>query len=266
TLNLDKNEFQSKDALYSWLNLYEYKFQSSDAISWLKHLKVIYKIPINTYPWSFLYRITEQFGKDRRVQQDILCAMGFRNYGFIDCDLSDFFLSIPADTPIDLAREKVREKLLEEVVQAIDQGRTTTGLNVEEMSAQHVEIAERSQRISDIRKAEMKRVSVEVSDDYHRTVDLWELWFTAYGYEVLTALEMGFSTGLKSERFKEVKKAFKELGFKLKTGKSKRSGVEMSEELKQAIWWIVAHKGLSWERITEILHRWVGRSFSIVDP
>jgi len=219
-------------------------------------LKVIYKIPINTYPWSFLYRITELFGKDYRVQQDILYAMGFRNYGFIDCDLSDFFLSIPADTPIDLAREQVRDKLLEDVVQAIDQGRTTTGLNVEEMSAQHVEIAERSQRISDLRKAEMKRVSVEVSrprgTKRTKEVYLWELWFTAHGYEVLTALEMGYSTGLKSKRFEEVKKAFKELGFKLKTGK--RSGVEMSEELKQAIWWIIEHKGLSWE----IPNRWVG--------
>jgi hypothetical protein len=116
--------------------------------SWLQttpcdhnHLPGRYERPTGLYPWSFLNWVVEHFGTDRRVQQDILVALGLKDYGFIDCDLSDLFLSIPADTPVEIAREQVRKELLEEIIRAVDRERTTTGLKLEDLSSQHGEIA-----------------------------------------------------------------------------------------------------------------------------
>jgi len=244
SLNLGENKLQSIDVtplatLTTYSNLTHLLYDNphlqlySGVYSWLRREYDRYKRPISTYPWSFLRRAADQFGTDRRVQQDILCAMGCRNYGFIDCDLSDLFLSIPADSPIEMAREQVRKKLLEEITRIVDTRGATTGLNVEELSAYHWEIAKRIQRIIELREAEMQRVIVGV---INTGMDLRELWLTAYGFEVLTALEMRLTTNLKG--LEKVKTAFSELGFELKTGKTSRSGVKMSDELKQAIWWI----------------------------
>jgi len=233
TLSLhDDDQLQSSYVIYSWLRQEDTKYVLYNAI---------YKRPISTYPWSFLDRIAQRFGSDRRVQQDILCAMGCRNYGFIDCDLDDLFLSISADTLIEMAREQVRKKLLEEITRIVDTRGATTGLDVEELSAHHAEIAKRIQRIIELREAEMQRVIVKVRDT---EVDLRELWLTAYDYEVLTALELHDFTDL--EGLEKVKTAFSELGFELKTDETSRSGVKMSDELKHTIWWIAQNKDRPW--------------------
>jgi len=190
--------------------------------------------PTKSYPWSFLHQVVEQFGEDRRVQQDLLCALKLNNYGFIDCDLSKLFRDLPEDTPIDKARTRVQERVLEEILRAADQKRATTGLNLEEMYTQHGEIAQRVQQIIELRKLEIQRVQVEEKEDM---VDLRELWLTAYGYEICSALGLQLTTDF--EGFEQVKNAASELGFDLKTGETSVSGVKMSDELKQAIWWVV---------------------------
>jgi hypothetical protein len=227
-VELNENQFESIDALHSWLET---------PIG-------VYRRPTGSYPWSLVHWIAVEFGTGRRVQQDILCAIGLKDYGFIDCDLSAFFLSIPPDTPTDRAREQVRERLLDKIAQAIDQEGATTGLKLEELSKRHGEIAKIAQRIIRLRKAEMHRVQVGTQDD---EFDLRELWLTAYGYEVLTALEMRFATDL--EGVKRVKSALAELGLKLKTGETSKPGTRMSDELKQAILWIAQNRGRDWNEI-----------------
>ncbi|MFW9959292.1 MAG: leucine-rich repeat domain-containing protein [Candidatus Odinarchaeota archaeon] len=197
---------------------------------------------INT--WSFLYHAAEQHKTDWRVQQDILCAMGLGRYGFIDCDLSDLLLSVPADAPIEVAREKVAESLIEKIVGAVDNEGTTTGLNIGELSSQHAEMAKIADDIIELREAEMQRVRVEMRDD---KVDLRELWLTAYGYEVLTALGMRVTTDL--EGLQRIKAALAELGYEPKVGTYTESGVPMSNKLKKAILWIAQNRGRRWSEI-----------------
>ena len=43
--------------------------------------------------------------------------------------------------------------------------------------------------------------------------------------------------------------ALAELGFELKTGETSVAGVQMSQDLKQAIWWIAENRGRPWSEI-----------------
>jgi Leucine-rich repeat (LRR) protein len=226
--NVGKGQLRGKDVIRSWL--YQYY--------------AVYMRPAGPYSWSFLYRIAERLKEDRRIQQDILAAMELQDYGFIDCDLSGLFLSIPSDTPIDEAREQVKQRLLEEIILAVDKEGATTGLRVEDLSIQHSDVAKRAQRIVELREAEMQRVVVGVSDT---EVALRELWLTCHGYDVLTALEMRLTTDLNG--FERIRSAFSEMGFKLNTGKTAESGAKMSNELKETIWWIAQNRGRQWNEI-----------------
>jgi len=214
--------------------------------SWLKKREGVYKRPTTSYPWPFLHRVAEHFKADCRVQQDILCAMGLKDYGFIDCDLADLFLSIPEDIPFELAREQVIDRIVIEIIEAINQERATTGLNIMGLSGQHSEIAKRMHQIVELREKEMRQVIVGASKT---EVDLRELYLTAYGYNILTTL--GIPPTANHEDLKLVKKTLSELGFKLRTGKTSTSDVRMSDKLKQTIWWIVQNRNIPWWKIKD---------------
>lgn len=208
--------------------------------------EVVYLRPAPTTYWPFIHSISEIYRNDTRVQQDILYAMPLQNYGFIDSDLSDFFSSIPAGTPFEDARQQVQEYALEQITQSIDREGPTTGLEVKDLSS-YPEITTKTQKINELRQAEMELVQVGIQGS---VVDLRELYLTSYGYEILSALEMRLITNL--EGLEQVRNALTELGFQLKTGETAIAGVQMSDELKQAIWWIVENRGRTWREIIEL--------------
>ena len=136
--------------------------------------------------------------------------------------------------------------LLIEITKAIDEGRTTTGLKLEEIITRHIEIAKRTKRITKLREREIQEVRVGVKAD---RVDLRELWCTAFGYEILSAFDMKLTTD--KEGLARIKIVLGELGFRVKTGRTSVSGVKMSDKLKKAIWWIVENRGRPWSEIKE---------------
>jgi hypothetical protein len=195
-----------------------------------------------------LHKVAKLFGKDRQIQQDILYALGLNDYGFIDSDLSDTFLAIAADTPIDQAREQVRKQLLTEIIRAIDDDRATTGLKPMDLVDKHEEIAVRNQQIVELRKAEMQEVVIGVNRKRKRnSVDLSGLALTAYGYETLASLGMRLKTNL--DGLEQIKGVFAGLGFDLKTGEDVASAVKMSKEQKISILWIIQNTGRDWSNI-----------------
>lgn len=193
--------------------------------------------------WSFLHQVAMQFGTDCRIQQDILYALGLGKYGLIDLDIREVLLSFPPDATLESLHERMNPLLVDAIATAVDKGGATTGLNLEEMHTQHGEIAQRIHQIIELRKLEIQRVQVEEKEDM---VDLRELWLTAYGYEICSALGLQLTTDF--EGFEQVKNAASELGFDLKTGETSVSGVKMSDELKQAIWWVVENRGQPWHK------------------
>jgi len=76
---------------------------------------------------------------------------------------------------------------------------------------------------------------------------LRELWLTAYGYEILSAMRFGLTTD--SKGFEQITTAFSEINLDLNYDKTARSGVQMSRELRESIWWIQENKGKLWMEI-----------------
>ncbi len=120
--------------------------------SWIRKRDAVYERPTVIYPWRFLHLIPQQFGKDSRLQQDLLYAMRLVDYGFIDCDLTDHFLSFLPTTPIEEVHSRVVDVLVEEIVAAVDRDGATTGLNIEELISHHSTIAVNAQRIIELRE------------------------------------------------------------------------------------------------------------------
>ncbi len=214
--------------------------------SWLpsSKIRIIYSSPVQLYPWSFLYKIFEQFKNDYRIQHDILAALDLADYGFIDCDLTDTLLAIAPETSTEDVRAILIKFLVEKIATTVDTDRPTTGLNVENLLLKHGEIATRTQRIFELRKREIEQVRIHIEDD---VVDLRELWLTAYGGKILHALGMRLTIDFGG--LEQVKSAFTELGQTLKIGDSPVSSVDMSNELKECIWWISDNRGKDWTGI-----------------
>ena len=76
-----------------------------------------------------------------------------------------------------------------------------------------------------------------------------DVWLTAYGFEILQALETRLVVD--SHDYRKIKKAFAKLDFNLRESEVAVPGVEMSDDLKEAIWWIAENRGKPWRMIKE---------------
>jgi hypothetical protein len=152
---------------------------------------LLYWHPCFVYPWEFLYQVIDEFRNDLRIQYDIRVALGLIDYGFIDRNFTDDLLSIPRDTPTEKVCEILVELLVEEIVSTVDTHGTTTGLDLEQVSVKHAEIAACAPNIIELRKKEIEQIRLPVHPNpLGDLVELKQLWYTAYGYKVLNELEM----------------------------------------------------------------------------
>jgi hypothetical protein len=201
-----------------------------------------YERPKEDYQWRVVRDITGgYFVIPLRVQQDVLYALGLKDYGFIDWDLSGVFRFFSPETPHNEVVDKIKGMLIGEIEIAIDEGRATTSLNLEQLSEEHSAIAKRYQKVIELRKSEITDLVIKTTDE---KVDLRGLWLTAYGYEVLSSLNMRlYST---HQEFKRVKEAFEKIGFILQTGETGNTPETMSDKLKDCIYWIIENRGRKW--------------------
>jgi len=231
--------------------------------SWISRTadQTIYERPARKLPWPILYKIAEEYGVNRRVQQDVFACLGFSDYGFVDQNMVEFLTKTPPETPIEKVCEKTRQILLEILFTAIEKEASTIGLNLDRLSKIYPKLATRVPEIIKQREREMQRIKIaeirknmvnERSSNREiyfqnredKKYDLRQLWLTAYGYEILKALRMRLVVD--TEELEQVKDAFNELGFDLKIGRVSIPGVGMSDELKEAIWWIASYKRRYW--------------------
>ena len=111
-----------------------------------------------TYSWSLISQIAGNEFHDRRVQADILVALGLGDLGFIDYDLTELLTSISYESTIESVQELLIPVLIEEIVAAVESGSATTGLKFEKLFTQHEEILSLSEKIVDLRNAEISKV------------------------------------------------------------------------------------------------------------
>lgn len=167
---------------------------TTDESSWLRFYssaRGFYERPSQVYPWFVLHRVLRQHwrGWNRRLQHDMLTALGLGDYGFIDADLHKVLLSFSPE----MSSDEVRSELVPLIVKAIAGGHSTTGLNLDVVAGRHGEIAIRAQEIVEAREQEQRSVHVGVKDGL---VNLSELYVTAYGFDVLSSLKMRLTTDL----------------------------------------------------------------------
>ena len=168
TLNITGNKYNNVDfAPLFWTYNLAIFWDRPSGNSWLDldFANILYDRPSGNYEWSFLFKIARHYKRGYRIQHEILHAMGLGNYGFIDCDLFEHFLAIPPGTPTPKAREQIVDVLVEKIVSSIDEGGTTTGLNVGKIVEEHSEIAVRLQKINMTRRAEIEAIEIRTSDD-----------------------------------------------------------------------------------------------------
>jgi len=242
----ERMECLSKSKTYtSWLEylLSDPKiiFGEKDGEEWgLKDYWVatVYRRPRGRYPWSFLYQVAEKYGEDRRVQHDILHALGLDGYGFIDADLRSRFLSIPQNTPTETVCKQIANVLVEEIIASVDRGGTTTGLRLEELLQLHGEIVKIADQIIELRQKEIQKVQIAVVE--RGGWDLSPLWLTAYGHEILSETDIRLIAD--DTDIELIRDSLSKVGFQLKTGDSTVATVAASTELIKTILWIVHNK------------------------
>jgi len=233
--SMDITPLRGKGSLYN---------KRSRKSSWLRIGIAFYERPSEGYQWKFLREMTQEFWECRRIQQDILLALGLGDYGFIDFDMSKTFESIHPVTPQQEVVERIRDVLLQEISSSVARNGPTTGLELEKLVPEQPRIAMDAQRIIELRKQEIDNLILPVKGD---RVNLRSLWITAYGHMVLSSLEMGLSTSLSG--LEQVTHAFDRMGFTLKIAEKGNASVKMSGKLKKAIWWIVVNQGKKWQEI-----------------
>ncbi len=141
----------------------------------------------------------------------ILSTYGFGWIGLLDIDPSKIVQSLLSSTSLALDDADFQDQVLPHLCSQIDQGGVTIGLDVQRMA----EYGDLAQRIDDVlaqRENEIKQIKLLTNGN---EVDLGPLWLTAYGNQILNALDLGAKCSL--DEFSDLHAKFKEIGFNLRT-------------------------------------------------
>jgi hypothetical protein len=208
---------------------------STEVTSWLRtpfsgrrfklwNQKASLNLPAPVDSWEFLHKIVSiPHALSIPAQSYVLNALGFDAYGLIDDDISEFLTSIPPETSIEDAREKVRPFVVEKICQQIDNGGTTIGIDVDVLAPGVMEIAQRFEQIIRLRASEMKNLVILEETPRKRTwYNIFQIALTAYGFLILKDIEMDwisayFSGGLLISVYEDtlarIQHAIREIGF-----------------------------------------------------
>ncbi|MHA1965333.1 MAG: leucine-rich repeat domain-containing protein [Candidatus Thorarchaeota archaeon] len=232
TFDLANNQFTHVDITSRMVGRYVQQRYNVTPFQWqsISDLRISYGRPNHKHgSWEFLHSIAYE-GTSRRMTNDILLALGLGHLGMIEADLIDYMKSIPPKCPINEAVEKIEATVVKVLVDQIDKGRTTLGLDLERIS-EYPELEDRTDRILSLRDSEMKNVQTPVINGQ---ADLRPLVLTVYGNELLTSMEMPIVVFGKEITI--VKEAVEKLGYEFKTtDSSPASPTSMSSELKTFI-------------------------------
>jgi hypothetical protein len=223
--------------------------QGIELASWVKinivGSRFVYFPPTHTYPWNFIYPLFMSSEKNYRIQFDVLAALGLADFGFVDCNLIEKLESFSLDESTSDIQATLSTILSECILVAVSRKGPTTGLNLERLALMHGDVAARIQDIVEQRKSEIENIRISYNE--HNVVDLKNLWLTAHGFDILTALGMNLTADEK--QLEDIQKLFASLDLELRVSESPTSIVNMSDELKECIWWRVKNKGKNWENI-----------------
>jgi len=215
----------------------------------LHRYTVRYSPPAPVDSWASLYNFLNHFRPKPAIDRMVLnygipFALGADLSGMllvdsVDSNPLDLCLSFNRDLSLDQISKAVQEKMLNSAIKQIDSGHTTLGLKIEEIVSKYPELASRFDDVMNLRTIELEEVETYVG--HWKYVDLRGLWLTAYGFEILSALNMDLI--ITKSDFELVQDAFRKKGLVLKTcdEKSQSYPRAISPPFRELVWWIARH-------------------------
>jgi len=187
--------------------------------------------------WSRALRLLEGDIRSIVKTQLILSALDLGHFGFIDNDLSELFLSIGPSTDIETVRNQVRAALVEVCANQINNRGLSIGLDIEKALSHHqlaIPVSDVLMNRSD--EISATRIPAEHDAQGNLIYNLKSIYLTAYGYEILRALQM--PTVIDNERMKRLLQAFMKIGIKPEIIQNSEvpERNHISWELSQFIW------------------------------
>ncbi len=160
------------------------------------------------------------------ILQNLLSSLELDWVGLLDTNPLDLLRRIWTVPSSPDKEERIRDIIFDALGTQIERGGTTIGLDVERM-AEYVALAEYMERVRELREAEIEKLQPvaisHIPTDYEydvTEVDLEPLWYTAYGYTILSELELKKSCD--EEDFIDVQDGFQNLGITLEASSETR--------------------------------------------
>ena len=132
-------------------------------------------------------------------------------------------------------KEKAMHMIFSHFREQINGHRTTVGMSIEKLSTRR-DFASLVEKVLKLRQRELRNVRVVSNGN---EVDLTPLWLTAYGYEILTAMQFGLKTD--AIGLQQVEGELRKLDVDLCYDEENRNQLStvFSDDLKNYILWIV---------------------------
>lgn len=194
----------------------------------------IWHIYINLFDkegWSFVRERMLLALKDVEPEDAFLLKVGILDslemveFAGYDGDLAEVLKTVSDNIGKRDVTDKIYRRLVEAVKSQIENGGPTLFLDVERLA--YTEGASLIPMILTARKKELEKARVRVVD---KTANLAELWKTSYGFDIITALEIGLSTDMYG--LERIKTSMEDINLPLKIdNKDKISGISVSEAL-----------------------------------
>jgi len=124
-------------------------------------------------------------------KQLLLDCLGMKSLGFFELDIPELLRPL-WENSVDIENAMTYTPFLQNIINHIEGGMSTIGLDVEALDTSDATIAKLAAVILDSRKREMEQVRIVMnrSADWF---DCKDVWTTAHGFEILSALRFGFN-------------------------------------------------------------------------
>ncbi|MFW9977999.1 MAG: leucine-rich repeat domain-containing protein [Candidatus Thorarchaeota archaeon] len=192
--------------------------------------------------------IREAFRRDRDlkpfgIQKKLFEKLGMSELFGLDLYISDILKDLPHLKSGEEGMVGFYDSIVSKILQQLQSGGSTLFFDVQKLSTTRGAII--IDYLIRRRKEELKEVVLPV-DQTH--VNLWPLWLTSYGFEILRKLGVKEQTTLTT--FKQIAKSFLEIGFKLRTEDVSTSNnakfeSNISSELQKLVADIMLSKSIS---------------------
>ena len=175
--------------------------------------------------------------KTTHLLHNMLSLLDMGWLGMLDVDAGPLITEL-LRIQSEYGQEAVLKRILAQVSTQIDSDRTTIGLDEQQM-AEVPELADKYDKVIDLRKGELEQVVVMKTDS---GLDLRPLWLTAYGSLVLNTLGLGTRCGHDDAEI--IQQALSDMGFGLQIAQSDRNQnvIGMSKPLREYIWNLANYK------------------------